>query len=198
MKSFFPSIPNPLKQAGSGGTAWMCLSAQSKAWWWCALLFPQLGLCSCSAWSSRPASRSSSASGSMSCCKVPSPSVPHSSTLGRLEGQPQEVENQLNQDSKIWEYESELFYEERHWVSKHLASIHCANIDCQPPAAQLSCGFITAHLERLSCITRELNFLELVFQKYDDQTPLLALRYINIEKPEQKKGTVLLLYRLSL
>lgn len=134
----------------------------------------------------------------MSCCKVPSPSVPCSSTLGRLEGQAQEVENQLNQDSEIWEYESELFYEERHWICKHLASIHCANIDCQPPAAQLSCGFITAHLERLSCITRGLNFLELVFQKYDDQTPLLALRYINIEKPEQKKGTVLLLYRLSL
>lgn len=82
------------------------------------------------------------------------------------------------------------------WISKHLASIYCANADCQPPAAQFSRGFITAHLERLTHITRGLNFLELVFQKYDDQTRLLPLRYFNIEEPEQKKETILLLYRL--
>lgn len=86
---------------------------------------------------------------------------------------------------------------EGHRFSKHLASIYCTNIDCQPPPAQLSHGFITAHLERLTPITRRLNFLELVFQKYDDQTQILPLRYINIEEPEQKKGTILLLYRLS-
>lgn len=39
------------------------------------------------------------------------PSVPSSSTFGRLEGQAQEAENHLNQTAKsIWEYESELFY----------------------------------------------------------------------------------------
>lgn len=79
------------------------------------------------------------------------------------------------------------FMKERHWISKQLASIDCANIDCQPTSAQLSRGFITEHLERLNCITRGLNFLELVFQKYDDQTPLLPLRYITRAKPEQKK-----------
>lgn len=39
------------------------------------------------------------------------PSVPSSSTFGRLEGQAQEAENHLNQTAKsIWEYESELIY----------------------------------------------------------------------------------------
>lgn len=79
------------------------------------------------------------------------------------------------------------FMKAGHQVSKHLASIYCANIDCQPPPAQFSHGFITARLERLTRITRGLNFFELVFQKYDDQTRLLPLRYINIEEPEQEK-----------